>query len=88
MKTYGAWNEANHVSAADVRRTRASRPSTSSPLRSVCRSCSIVAADVLDSKTCRPGCAKFKRNAKGKARIYGLHNYARRQPQALGRAPA
>ena len=74
VDTYGAWNEANHVSQPTVR-----KPGLAAKyflaLRSVCRSCDIVAADVLDSSAMPGWLAKFKRKAKGKARIYGLHNY-------------
>ena len=74
VKTYGAWNEANHVSQPTAKNPKLAAKYFLA-LRSVCRSCSIVAADVLDSKAMPTWLAKFKRNAKGKARIYGLHNY-------------
>jgi hypothetical protein len=74
VKTYGAWNEGNHVS----------QPVFSNPkraaqyflaARSLCRSCKIVAADVLDQKNMSSWVTQFKRYAKGKAKIWGLHNY-------------
>ena len=43
--------------------------------RKLCRSCSIVAADVLDQKNMASWVRSFKRFAKGKATIWGLHNY-------------
>ena len=44
-------------------------------LRKNCGGCSIVALDVLDTKNMQSYVAAFRRNAKNKARIYGLHNY-------------
>ena len=43
-------------------------------LRKDCRTCTIVAADVLDSTDMLAWVKKFKRFAPG-ARIWGLHNY-------------
>jgi Glycosyl hydrolase catalytic core len=70
---YSAWNEANH----------SSQPTSKKPymaaryynaMRKDCRKCTIVAADVLDSRDMVAWVKKFKRHAPG-ARIWGVHNY-------------
>ena len=74
VKTYGVWNEANHPSQPTVRNPRlAARYFLA--LRKNCGGCSIVALDVLDTKNMQSYVASFRRFSKGKARIYGLHNY-------------
>lgn len=74
VDTFGVWNEANHVSQPTARKPgRAARYFLAA--RKVCRGCDIVAADVLDNRAMPNWLARFKRKAKGKARIYGLHNY-------------
>jgi hypothetical protein len=74
-KVFGVWNEGNHVSQPVAGKPRlAARYFLAA--RSACRSCTFVAADVLDSKNMTAWLAKFRRAAKGKARIYGLHNYS------------
>jgi hypothetical protein len=74
VTTFGAWNEANHVSQPTYK-----KPGLAAKyflaLRSLCGGCKIVAADVLDSSAMPAWLAKFKAKAKNKARIYGLHNY-------------
>jgi hypothetical protein len=74
VTTYGAWNEANHES----------QPISNNPkraaqyflaARSLCRSCRIVALDVLDQKDMVSYTRAFDRFDQGKARIFGLHNY-------------
>jgi hypothetical protein len=71
----GVWNEGNHVS----------QPTHNKPglaakyflaARSVCKGCKIVAADVLDSSNMERWLRGFDAKDKGKARIYGLHNYS------------
>src|SRR5437899_488831 len=44
-------------------------------VRSICHGCTIVAADVLDSPNLAHWLAAFKKAAKGKPRLWGLHNY-------------
>ena len=70
---YSAWNEANH----------SSQPTSKKPylaaryynaMRKDCRSCTIVAADVLDSRDMVAWVKKFKRHAPS-ARVWGVHNY-------------
>ena len=44
-------------------------------MRAGCRGCTIVAADVLDLNNMRRYLAAFLAKAKGKPRLWGLHNY-------------
>jgi hypothetical protein len=74
VKTYGAWNEANHESQPVARNPKRAAQYFLAA-RSLCRSCKIVALDVLDQKNMASYVQSFKRFDKGKARIWGLHNY-------------
>ena len=71
----GVWNEGNHVSQPTY-----NKPGLAAKYflaaRSVCKGCKIVAADVLDSSNMERWLSGFDRKDKGKARIYGLHNYS------------
>jgi hypothetical protein len=72
--TFGVWNEGNHVSQPTARKPRlAARYFLAA--RSACRSCTFVAADVLDSTNMEAWLSKFRSAARGKASIFGLHNY-------------
>ena len=71
----GVWNEGNHIS----------QPTHNKPglaakyflaARSVAKGRKIVAADVLDSSNMESWLRGFDAKDKGKARIYGLHNYS------------
>jgi len=72
-RDFSAWNEANHSSQPTSRSPRMAARYYKA-LRRDCRSCTIVAADVLDSKDMLTWVKKFKKHAPG-ARIWGLHNY-------------
>jgi hypothetical protein len=74
VKTFGVWNEANHVSQPTAKNPRRAAQYFLAA-RKACRTCTIVAADVLDQRSMSSWVRKFLRNAKGKARIFGLHNY-------------
>jgi len=73
-KTIGVWNEANHVSQPLVRKPRLAAKYFLAA-RKACRSCTFVAADVLDGKNMTAWVTQFKRYAQNKASIWGLHNY-------------
>jgi hypothetical protein len=73
-RTFGAWNEANHESQPIANNPRRAAQYFLA-LRKVCRSCRIVALDVLDQKDMVSYTRAFDRFDKGKARIFGLHNY-------------
>lgn len=70
---FSAWNEANHTSQPTSRSPRMAARYYNA-LRRDCRSCTIVAADVLDSKDMLTWVKKFKKHAPS-ARIWGVHNY-------------
>jgi hypothetical protein len=70
---YSAWNEANHTSQPTSRKP-ALAARYYNAMRRDCRSCTIVAADVLDSKDMLAWVNKFKKRARS-ARIWGIHNY-------------
>jgi hypothetical protein len=70
---YSAWNEANHTTQPTSKKPRmAARYYLA--MRKDCRTCTIVAADVLDSPDMLAWIKTFKRYAP-MARIWGLHNY-------------
>ena len=73
-KTFAPWNEVNHVS----------QPTFKSPklavkywkaMKSVCKKCTILAADLLDQRNIDSYLRRFQKASKGKGRIWGLHNY-------------
>jgi hypothetical protein len=70
---YTAWNEANHTSQPTARKP-ALAARFYNAMRKDCRTCTIVAADVLDGKDMLPWIKKFKKHART-ARIWGVHNY-------------
>jgi len=74
VRTYGAWNEANHISQPIYRNPRRAAQYFLA-LRRVCPKCTIVAADVLDIANMQRYLRRFLRFAQGKAKIFGLHNY-------------
>lgn len=75
VKTYGAWNEANHVSQPTYRSPKRAAEYFLA-LRSACKGCKIVAGDLLDSGNMRKYATTMLRYTKNRARIWGLHNYA------------
>ena len=84
-KTFTPWNEVNHISQPTYRKPKlAARYYTA--LKSVCKGCTVMAADVLDSSDVKSYLRKFQRATKSKGRIWGLHNYKdvnRRQSKGL-----
>jgi hypothetical protein len=73
VRDYSAWNEANHTSQPTAKKPRLAARYYNA-MRRDCRSCTVVAADVLDSKDMLAWVKKFKKHAK-RARIWGIHNY-------------
>jgi polysaccharide biosynthesis protein PslG len=73
VRDFSAWNEANHTSQPTARKPRAAARYFNA-MRRDCRKCTIVAADLLDTRDMLRWVAKFKRFAP-KARVWGLHNY-------------
>jgi hypothetical protein len=70
---FAAWNEANHTAQPTFKKPRMAARYYNA-MRKDCRSCTVVAADVLDGKDMLPWINKFKRYAPS-ARIWGVHNY-------------
>lgn len=74
VTSYLTWNEANHSSQPTWRRPeRAAR--YFDIVAGSCRGCKVVAADVLDWPNMSRWLASFRRAAKRRPRIWGLHNY-------------
>ena len=67
VKTYGAWNEANHVSQPTYRNPRRAAEYFLA-LRKVCTTCKIVAGDLLDSSNLRKYVTTMLRYTKNKAK--------------------
>jgi hypothetical protein len=76
VKTYSAWNEVNHVSQPTYKKPRlALRYYDVLRKESRRRRFRVMAADVLDTSNRRSYLRRFLRRAKGKPRLWGLHNY-------------
>lgn len=73
VRAFQPWNEANHQSQPTGRNPRRAAQYYNA-IRSRCRGCTIVAADVLDSNNMERWLRSFKRVAK-RPRLWGLHNY-------------
>jgi hypothetical protein len=73
VSDFTAWNEANHTAQPTAKSPRLAARYFNA-MRGDCRSCTIVAADVLDTKDMVAWIKKFKKYARG-ARIWGIHNY-------------
>ena len=75
LKSFSAWNEANHASQPTWK-----RPALAARYyrvaRAECKGCRVVAADVLDSSDVGPWLRGFLRAAPGTPKLWGLHNYA------------
>jgi hypothetical protein len=75
IKDYSPWNEINHQSQPTFRKPKAAARFYN-VVRANCRGCTIVAADVLDQAGLEKYLRTFKRYAKGRPRLWGLHNYS------------
>lgn len=75
VRTYTAFNEANHPSQPTARRPEAAA-AYYEELRAACRGCTVVAADVLDSGSYVKWIRRFRAVVRGNPRLWGLHNYA------------
>lgn len=75
VRNFGAWNEANHSSQPTARSPQLAARYYNT-LYGVCPRCRIVAADLLDSSNLVRYVQKFRRYARHKPRIWGLHNYS------------
>jgi hypothetical protein len=75
VRVFAPWNEANHASQPTARSPRLAARYYN-VVRSSCRRCTIVAADVLDQSGVERYLKRFRRYAKGSPRLWGLHNYS------------
>ena len=76
VKTYSAWNEVNHVSQPTYRKPGlAVRYYEVLRKQAKRRKFSLMAADILDTSNMARYLRSFMRKAKGKPRLWGLHNY-------------
>jgi hypothetical protein len=76
VRTYSAWNEANHISQPTFSHPRlAVRYYRALRLQSRRRHFRVLAADVLDTSNMRSYLRAFLRRAPGRPRLWGLHNY-------------
>jgi hypothetical protein len=75
VHVFAPWNEANHASQPTARSPRLAARYYN-VVRSSCRRCTIVAADVLDQSGVERYLRGFRRYAKGSPRLWGLHNYS------------
>lgn len=79
VRTYGAWNEANHASQPTYRSPKRAAEYFRT-LRSVCSGCTIVALDVLDQKGVATYIKKFyaaiPKSQRKYAKVVGIHNYS------------
>jgi hypothetical protein len=73
VRDFSAWNEANHTAQPTANNPKAAARYFNA-MRRDCRTCRIVAADVLDGVDSVAWIKRFRRYAP-KARIWGLHNY-------------
>jgi Glycosyl hydrolase catalytic core len=76
VRTYSAWNEVNHVSQPSFGRPRVA-VRYYEVLRRLARRrhFRVMAADVLDTSNMLPYLRAFLRRARGRPRLWGLHNY-------------
>src|SRR3954465_465237 len=74
VRTFAPWNEVNHISQPTYRRPKLAATYYKA-MKSVCKRCTVMAADVLDSSNVKTYLRGFQRATKGKGRIWGLHNY-------------
>jgi len=73
-KVFAPWNEVNHVSQPTYKKPKLAARYYKA-MKSVCKKCTVMAADVLDSSDVKSYLRKFQRATKSKGRIWGLHNY-------------
>ncbi len=75
VNTYGAWNEANHVSQPVYKNPRRAAQYYLA-LKRNCKRCKVIAGDLLDSSNLRGYAKAMLRVTKRKAKLWGLHNYS------------
>jgi hypothetical protein len=78
VKEWGVWNEENHVSEPTYKSPKRAAQFFVA-MRQICHGCTIVALDLLDSKTSASYIRSFYKNLSSsnrrKANLVGIHNY-------------
>jgi hypothetical protein len=74
VRDWIVWNEANHPFSLTANRPRRAARYFDAVARN-CFGCNVVAADVLDVSGMSSWVARFKRHARMRPRLWGLHNY-------------
>jgi hypothetical protein len=74
VRDWIVWNEANHPFSLTAARPRRAARFFDAVVRN-CVGCRVVAADVLDVGGMSAWVSAFKRHARARPRIWGLHNY-------------
>lgn len=74
VRDYTPWNEANHSTQPTGKKPKLAAQYYNA-MRRACRRCKITAADVLDQNNMRRWVTEFLKHAKGRPRLWGLHNY-------------
>lgn len=74
VRTFAPWNEANHCSQPTCRNPRRAA-AYYNVIRVACPRCTVLGADVLDQPNMGPWIREFLRYARGRPRVWGLHNY-------------
>jgi hypothetical protein len=74
VRTYTAWNEANHCSQPTCHHPERAA-AYYDVIRSDCPRCTVVAGDVLDQNNMVPWLKRFQRAARHRPALWGLHNY-------------
>jgi hypothetical protein len=74
VRDFDVWNEANHPGALTAKRPRRAARFFDA-VASRCKGCNVVAADVLDTPGMVSWVKRFRRYARHRPRIWGLHNY-------------
>jgi hypothetical protein len=74
VRDWIAWSEANHPFSLTAARPRRAARYFDAVARN-CAGCRVVAADVLDVSGMAAWVSSFKRHARARPRLWGLHNY-------------
>lgn len=74
VRQYIPWNEVNQCSQPTCRKPKLAARYYN-VVRAHCRHCTVVAAAVLDSSNAVAYLAEFKRYARGRPRLWAVHNY-------------
>jgi hypothetical protein len=71
---FNPWNEVNHWYQPTYRHPRRAAGFYNAARR-VCRGCNVAAGDLLDSANLARWLARYRRNLRGRPRLWSLHNY-------------